>query len=64
MSTSSEERSHWRERAATTRALAEKTRDPGMREDLFAIAATCECLADLAGHRAPAQADEQPPAAC
>lgn len=63
MSIGSEDRSHWRERAAKTRALAEKTRDPTMRDDLLAIAATCECLATLAEHRPPAQEDEQPPAA-
>jgi hypothetical protein len=61
MSICSDDRSYWRERAAKTRVLAEKTYDPATREDLLAIAATCECLATLA-EQGP-QSDEQPRAA-
>ncbi len=48
METGPEDRSYWRKRAANTRALAAKTRDRRTREDLVAIAGTCERLAELA----------------
>jgi hypothetical protein len=48
METGPEDRSYWRKRATDTRALAAKTRDRPTREDLLAIADTCERLAELA----------------
>ena len=42
-----EYQSFWQRRASDARTRAEKTRDPRTREDLFAIAETCERLAEL-----------------
>ena len=56
-----EDRSYWRERAAATRVLATKTRDRSTREDLLAIADTCDRLAELAGGT-PRTTATKPPA--
>jgi hypothetical protein len=48
-------RSFWHQRASDARARGEKTHDPRMREDLFAIAATCERLAELSLASSPTE---------
>jgi hypothetical protein len=47
MAKESDRQSCWRERAAETRARAEKTRDRATREDLLQIAETYKRLAEL-----------------
>jgi hypothetical protein len=60
MAIGSGDRSYWHERAAETRALAEKTRDRRTREDLLAIAHTCERLAELSEETPHAKATKLP----
>ena len=54
-----EYQSSWRQRASDARARGKKTSDAGMREDLLAIAKTCERLVQLSTPQADAS---KPPA--